>query len=153
MKVLFISDVTNVARAGEIKDVPAGYARNYLIRKKLAVVADSAATTVHAQAQIKVAREAAAKTGELTALAQELEGKEITIKARSGKEKLFGSITSGDIADNLLKSFGLTVDKKKIELTEPIHRLGIYEVMIKLSGDLQPKIKVNVIEEIETIAQ
>jgi large subunit ribosomal protein L9 len=152
MKVLFISDVTNVAKAGEIKEVSTGYARNFLLPKKLAVAADSTASMAHAQAKIKEAREAAARTGELAALAKELEGKEIVIKARSGKEKLFGSITGADISDKLQQTFGLTVDKKKIDLAEPIHHLGDYEIIVKLSGDLQPRIKISVVEETEAVA-
>ena len=147
MKVIFTKDVPNVAKAGEIKEVNCGYARNFLLPKKMAVMADTSTSIIHAQAQIKVQREAAAKIGELTALAKELEGKEITIKARAGKEKLFGSITSADIAAEIEKAHNLVVDKKKIELDEPIHQLGIYDITIKLSGDLVPKIKVTVVEE------
>ena len=147
MKVIFTQDVPNVAKAGDIKEVNSGYARNFLLPHKMAVLADSSASMVHAQAQIKIQREAAAKLGELTALAKELEGKEITIQARAGKEKLFGSITSTDIAAEIEKVYSLVVDKKKIDLAEPIHQLGIYEVPVKLTGDLVPKIKVTVVEE------
>jgi large subunit ribosomal protein L9 len=153
MKVIFIQDVLNVAKAGEIKEVPSGYGRNYLIPKKLAVVADSTASMIHAQTKIKEAREAAAKLGELTALAKELDGKEITLKARAGKEKLFGSITSADISAELQKAYGLAVDKKKIDLAEPIHHLGNYDVVIRLTGDLNAGIKVIVVEETEKSAE
>jgi large subunit ribosomal protein L9 len=149
MKLIFIQDVLNVAKAGEIKDVNSGYARNYLIPSKLAVIADTAASMQLAQAKIKKAREAAAKLGELTALAKELDGKEITLKARAGKDKIFGSITSADIAAELEKSYQLVVDKKKIELAEPIHQLGAYEVPVKLTGDLVANVKVTVVEETE----
>lgn len=153
MKVIFIQDVPNVAKAGDVKDVASGYGRNYLIPKKLAVLADSSASMLHARTQIKAQREEAAKLGELTALAKELEGKEITLKARAGKEKLFGSITSADIAAGLEKAYGLVVDKKKIDLAEPIHHLGNYEVVIKLGADLNPKVNVMVEEEAEKSAE
>ena len=153
MKVIFIQDVPNVAKAGDIKEVPSGYGRNYLLPKKLAVLADSTATMQHAQALIKEQREAAAKLGEITAMSKELDGKEITLKARAGKEKLFGSITSADIASALEKTYGLVVDKKKIDLDEPIHQLGNYNVTVKLGADLNPKIKITVIEEIEKSAE
>jgi large subunit ribosomal protein L9 len=153
MKVIFTRDVPNVAREGDIKEVNSGYARNFLLPHKMAVIADSSASMIHAQAQIKVQRAAAAKLGELTALAKELEGKEITLKARAGKEKLFGSITSADIAAEIEKAYRLVVDKKKIDLAEPIHQLGIYEVPVKLTGDLVPKIKVSVVEETEKSAE
>jgi len=152
MKVIFMRDVPNVAKAGEIKQVNDGYGRNYLLRNKIAVLADSSMSMQHAQQQIKVQREALAKLGELTALSKELEGKEITIKARAGKDKLFGSITSADIAAEIQKCYNLTVDKKKIDLPEPIHQLGAYEVTIKLTGELNSKIKVLVIEETEKSA-
>ena len=153
MKVIFTQDVPNVAKAGDIKEVNSGYGRNYLLPKKLAIIADSSASMQHAQAQIKIQREAAAKLGELTALAKELEGKEVNIKARAGKEKLFGSITSADIAAGLEKTYGLVVDKKKIELVEPIHQLGIFEIPVRLSADLNPKVKVVVEEEKEPSAE
>lgn len=153
MKVIFIRDVTNVAKAGDVKDVPSGYARNFLIPKKLAILADSQATTQHAQTLIKEQREVAAKLGELTALAKEVEGKEVTLKARAGKDKLFGSITSADIAAALEADYKLVVDKKKIDLTEPIHQLGSYEICIRFSADLNPKVKVNVVEESEKGAE
>jgi len=153
MKVIFIQDVPNVAKAGEIKEVPIGYGRNFLVPKKLAVVADSTTSMIHAQAKIKEGREAAAKLGELTALSKELEGKEVTMKARAGKEKLFGSITSADISDALQKTYGLAVDKKKIDLAEPIHHLGSYDVVVRLTGDLNTQIKVNVVEETDKSAE
>ena len=152
MKVIFIQDVPNIARAGEIKEVNNGYGRNYLLPKKMAVLADSTTSMLHAQAQIKEQREAAAKLGELTSLAQELDGKEVTLKARSGKEKLFGSITSTDIAAELENTYNLVVDKKKIVLEEPIHQLGVYDITVKLTGELNPKIKVFVVEEKEKSA-
>ncbi len=153
MKVIFIRDVTNVAKAGDIKDVPNGYARNFLLPKKYAILADSTATTQRAQALIKHEREAAAKLGELTALAKEIDGKEVILKARAGKEKLFGSITATDIADGLEKQQGLVIDRKKIDLPEPIHQLGAYEVVVRLGADLNPKLKVMVTEETEKSAE
>jgi large subunit ribosomal protein L9 len=80
-------------------------------------------------------------------LAKMLEGKELTLKARAGaEERLFGSVTSADIAAELEKT-GLVVDKRKIELAEPIHQLGSYDIMIKFAKDIEAKIKVNVVEE------
>ncbi|MBN1366732.1 MAG: 50S ribosomal protein L9 [Dehalococcoidales bacterium] len=153
MKVIFICDVTNVAKAGDIKNVPDGYARNYLLPKKLAVLADSNTTAQRTQALIKEQREAAAKQGEMNALAKEIDGKEVTLKARAGKEKLFGSVTSADISAALERTYSLVVDKKKIELPEPIHQLGSYEVVVKLGADMNPKLKVNVVEETEKSAE
>ena len=148
MKVIFLQYVPNVARAGEIKEVADGYGRNFLIPKKLALLATPSATsTVEVQQRI-TERSQAQTEAEMTELAQQLEGKEITLKAKTGaKDRLFGSITSTDIASELQNTAGLVIDKKKIELTEPIRQLGSYEVAIKLAKDIVPKITVIVVKE------
>jgi len=148
MKVIFIQDVPNVARAGEIKEVADGYGRNFLIPQNLAMLATPSATS-KIEAQQRITERSQAQTeAELIELAQQLEGKEITLKAKAGaKDRLFGSITNADIASELQNTAGLTVDKKKIELAEPIRQLGSYEVAIKLTKDLAPTIKVIVEKE------
>lgn len=147
MKVIFLEDVAKVAHAGDSKDVADGYARNYLLPRKLAVLADSAAAgIVEAKLRQKAKRDAQT-AAEMAELAKMLEGKEITLKARSGEEgKLFGSITAADIAEGL-NSAGLVIDKKNIELPEPIHQLGSYEIPIRLTKDLLPKVKLTVAEK------
>ena len=148
MKVIFLEDVTNVARAGEAKDVADGYGRNYLIPQKLAVLAGAQAMSLVEAQQRKRAKQQAETEAELAKLGEQLEGVEITMKARTGgKERLYGSITSSNIASEMESSLGITVDKRKIELEEPIHQLGSYEVAIKLAKDIIPKIKVTVVEK------
>ncbi len=147
MKVIFLQDVPNVARAGEIKEIASGYGRNFLIPKKLAVLAKSQASIIDTQFKMKAQGQADIQA-ELVGLAQQLEGKEVILKARVGaKDKLFGSITSADITAELQNTAGLVVDKRKIELAEPIRQLGSYEVAIKLAKDIIPKIKVTVTEK------
>jgi len=148
MKVVFLEDVPKVAKAGEIKEVADGYGRNFLIPQKLAVLASPSALNA-AETQTKIrARSQTQTEDETTELARQLEGKEITLKARAGaQEHLHGSITSADIASELQNATGLVVDKRKIELDEPIRQLGSYEVAIRLAKDMIPKIKVTVIEE------
>ncbi len=148
MKVIFLQDVPNVARAGETKEVADGYGRNFLISKKLALLATPSATS-STEAQRRITERSQAQTEtEMTELAQQLEGKEVTLKARVGaKDRLFGSITSADIASELQNTTGLVVDKKKIELAEPIRQLGMYEAVIKLAKDLATTIKVIVEKE------
>jgi large subunit ribosomal protein L9 len=148
MKVIFLQDVPNVARAGEIKEVADGYGRNFLIPKKLALLATPSATsTIEVQRGITESSQAQTEA-EMTELAQQLEGKEVTLKAKAGaKDRLFGSITSANIASELQNATGLVVDKKKIELAEPIRQLGSYEVAIKLAKDIVPKITVIVVKE------
>ena len=146
MKVIFLQDVPNVAQAGEIKEVADGYGRNFLIPKKLAMLAKpSTTTTIEAQQRLVELRQKRIEA-EMVELANQLEGKEIIIEARAGsKDRLFGSITGADIASALQNTTGLVVDKRKIELAEPIRQLGSYEVTIKLAKDKAPKIKVSVI--------
>ena len=144
MKVIFLQDVANLAKAGEIKEVADGYGRNFLIPKKLAILAKSGAASMMA-AELKIE---AQTTEELLELANQLEGKEVTLKARAGaKDRLHGAITSADIASELQSSTGLTIDKRKIDLDEPIRQLGGYEIAIKLAKDITPKIKVVVTKE------
>jgi large subunit ribosomal protein L9 len=145
MKVIFLQDVPNVARAGEVKEVASGYGRNFLIPQKLALLVRSPSSIT--QLKMKVHSQADTKA-ELVKLSQQLEGKEITLKARVGaKDRLFGSITSADIASELNNSAGLVIDKRKVELAQPIRQLGNYEVSIRLAKDIIPKIKVTVIEK------
>ena len=148
MKVIFLQDVPNVATAGEIKEVANGYGRNYLIPQKLALLAKPGATSL-TEPQLKIeARSQTQEEARLVELAHQLDGKEVTLKARSGaKDRLYGSITTADIAAELQSSAGLVVDKRKIELAEPIRQLGSYEVIVRLSKDIIPKIKVTVIGE------
>jgi large subunit ribosomal protein L9 len=144
MKVVFLQDVPNVAKAGEIKEVAAGYGRNFLIPRKLAALASP-----QAMSQVEtIDKTEARENAELGELAAQLEGKEVSLKAKAGaKERIYGSITSADIAAELESTTGIEVDKRKIELDEPIRQLGSYEVSIRLAKDILPKIKVNVTEE------
>ena len=146
MRVIFLENVPNVARAGEIKEVANGYGRNFLIPQKLALLANPPATN-----QVEIQRKIAAKNqtdDALVKLASQLEGREVTLKARVGaKDRLYGSVTGADIAAELQNSGGLAVDKRKIELAEPIRQLGSYEVVIRLAKDIMPKIKVTITAE------
>ena len=112
MKVVFLQDVPNVARAGELKDVADGYGRNFLIPQELAIVANSSAVSM-VEAQLKKRSRVEAQTeDELLELAHQLEGREVFLEGRAGvKDRLYGSITNADIADELQNSVGLVVDK------------------------------------------
>jgi large subunit ribosomal protein L9 len=148
MKVVFLEDVPNVAEAGEMKEVADGYGRNFLIPRKLAVLADAkAANIIEAQLK-KKARIQAETEAEMRELAQQMEGKEVILKARCGaKGQLYGSITTTEIAEELSKSTGLVVDKRGMELEEPIRQVGSYEIAIRLTKDIVPKIKVTIVGE------
>jgi len=147
MKVIFLQDVPNVAKAGEIKEVADGYGRNLLIPKKLAVLTKSPGSIIEMQGKIKVESQADIQA-KMVELANQLDRKEIALKARVGtKDRLYGSITTADIASELQNATGLVIDKRKIELAEPIRHLGSYEVDIRLAKDIIPKIKVIVTGE------
>lgn len=150
MKVIFLKDVPNVASAGEIKEVASGYGRNFLIPQKLALLVNPQAINLMATQRRVKARQQAESEAEFLELAQELDGREITLEARVGaQDHLYGSITNADIAAELQDSAGLVVDKRKIELAEPIRQLGNYEIVVKLAKDIVPKIRVIVIEKME----
>lgn len=148
MKVIFLQDVPNVARAGEIKEVASGYGRNFLIPQKLALLAGSPAISlIEAQRKISARNQQQTETA-LVEMANQLDGREVFLKAQAGtKDRLYGSITNADIAAELESTTGLVIDKKKIELAKPIHQLGSYEVTIRLAKDVMPKIKVTVTEK------
>ncbi len=148
MKVIFLQDVPNVARAGEIKEVANGYGRNFLIPRKLALLA-RAEVINNMGAQLKVeARSQAQTVAELLELANHLDGREVILEARvGGKDRLYGSITAADIAAELESIAGVAVDRRKIELDDSIRQLGSYEVTIRLAKDIAPRIKVTVIEK------
>ncbi len=144
MKVVFLQDVPNVAKAGETKEVADGYGRNFLIPQKLAVLPNPAAMNT-----LERQRRTEAKTEtELVALAHQLEDKEVALEVQTGgKGKLFGSITAADIATELQNITGIAIDKRKIELAKPIRQLGSYQVAVKLAKDITAKVTVTVTEK------
>lgn len=148
MKVIFLKDVPGTGKAGEIKEVAEGYARNYLLPKKLAVVARSGVQQQVESEKRAQGRKEAAIEAETARLAAEIAGREITLRAKAGaKDKLYGSITTADIASALSKAIGVEIDKRKVELAEPIRSLGTFEVAIKLGRDTTPRIKIRVAPE------
>jgi large subunit ribosomal protein L9 len=149
MKVVFLRDVPNVARAGDTKEVADGYARNFLLPRKFAVQLRAGATDqLEAVKRLKVRQ-----SGEVADLGQSLEGKEVNLKARAGEQnKLVGSVTSADVAAELL-NMGFTIDKRVIEMEEPFHQLGSYEVTVRLARDITPKVKVVIAEETAVAAE
>lgn len=150
MEVILLEDVENVGQSGEIRNVAAGYARNYLIPKGLATVA-----TEGTLKQLELRRQAEARRqqkleAEAKEFAKELEGLTLTFLVKAGeKDRLYGSITTGDIAGALEKETGKGIDRRKIELEDPIRELGTYVVPVKLLPDVIPSITVVVEKEEE----
>lgn len=146
MKVIFLQDIPNVAQAGELKDVASGYGRNYLLPQGLAILATPAAADKFKAQRKIIERQRKQLSSEMSELAAQIEGKELTIEANVGSgERLFGSITNADIAAEMEKTHQITIDKKKIELEEPIKKPGSHEIAIKLLKDIEPRITVTVI--------
>jgi large subunit ribosomal protein L9 len=147
MKVIFLKNVPKGKR-GEIKEVADGYARNFLFPKGMALPATPSAIKAAKAISDEKAESQARQHEELSRIVQELEGKELHFKARAGvKGRLHGAITTASIADELSRLAGFDIDKKKVELEEPLHHLGNYDVMINLGTGAEAKIKVVIEEE------
>jgi large subunit ribosomal protein L9 len=147
MQVILREDIDKLGKIGDLVKVSDGYARNYLVPGKKAIEATpkNVRAMDHAKKMVsdrlrKLKKEAAADADRIKALA-------ITIKAKSGEEgKLFGSVTSMDIAD-AMKTQGVVIDRRKIVLDEPIKRLGDFTVTVKLHADVTADFKLSVIPE------
>ena len=148
MKVVFLEDVSNLGKVGETKEVADGYGRNYLLPRKLAVLAGShASTLVEAKLKLK-ARLQDQNEAEMLELSKQIEGKELILKAKTGEsERLYGSITTSDICEELIRSIGIDIDKRKVEMEDSIRQVGSYDITIRLTKDIMPKIKVTVVAE------
>jgi large subunit ribosomal protein L9 len=143
VKVILVEDVPNLGRAGDIKEVADGYGRNYLIPRGLAKMATSGevqqARQIKRSAQVRTQREHA----EAEDLAERLTGMSLTFQARAGEgTKLYGSITSADIAEKLSQELGREFDRRKIRLDESLRQLGTHQVTIHLAPHLEPEITV-----------
>lgn len=145
MKVILREDVEKLGKAGEVVKVADGFGRNYLIPRRLAVIADvrNIKTLEHDRRVIESRAKKARKSAEATAAA--LSAVSLTLPAKAGEEgKLFGAVTTRDIADALAAA-GVTVDRKSIQLPEPIKQLGDYKVKIRVAADVVPEISVSVV--------
>jgi large subunit ribosomal protein L9 len=148
MEVILLQDVARLGRAGELRKVAPGYARNHLIPNGLAVLATKGALKELEQRRRAEARREKQMEGEATELAEKLDGVMLTISAKTGeKDRLYGSVTSGDIAQALEEETGVAVDRRKIELEAPIRELGIHTIPIRLLPEIVPTIRVDVVGE------
>jgi large subunit ribosomal protein L9 len=145
MKVILTTDIQGTGKAGEVKDVADGYARNYLIPRKLAVPATAGALKGVAQRKAAESQKAAKEEAAARALAERLTAAPVVLTAKVGDQgRLYGSITSADIAEQLSKHIGQPFDRRMIQLDEPIRQLGSFEVPVRLHRSVSTKLKVDV---------
>ncbi|QTC40739.1 50S ribosomal protein L9 [Bacillus sp. V3] len=148
MKVIFLKDVKGKGKKGEVKNVADGYAHNFLLKKGLAVEATNANVGQLEGQKKKEEKLAQEELEEAKKLKGTLEELTVEMKAKSGEGgRLFGSITSKQIADVLKKTHGIKVDKRKIEMNDAIRSLGFTNVPVKLHTDVTATLKVHVTEE------
>ena len=149
VKVILREDVAKLGEAGEIVSVKPGYARNYLLPRDLAYEATESSVRRLEQERERAEQQARRDYLEARRRASQLEEVSLTFHARAGEEsKLFGSITSADIADRLnQQGLDFEVDRKQVDLDDPIKALGVYNVAVRLHSEVRPEIKVWVIKE------
>lgn len=148
MKVILLKDVKGQGKKGEVKEVSEGYAANFLFKQQLAKPAtDSNMKVLDLQKQSEQKKKDQEKA-DAAAVGKKMEEMTIKIIGKSGEGgKLFGSITSKQIAEELQKQFGIKVDKRKLQLDDPIRTLGVTQVPVKLHHDVTATLKVQVTEE------
>lgn len=147
MKIVLKDDVKNIGKMGQIIDVADGYARNYLVPRGLAIEANTKNIKALEHEKRIIEKKAKKIKNSAQELSNKISARTFTIKAKAGDEgKLFGSVTTMDIAE-LLQKEGIEIDKKKISLDEPIKRLGSYSVNVKIHSEISTQLKVEVIQE------
>ena len=147
MKIILVENIERLGKAGDVVSVKEGYARNFLIPAKKARPATEANMKLADALKKKVAAEEAKKTGEAKAMADKISGLSLTIAAQAGEEeKLFGAVSSETIAAALAEE-GITVDKRDIILDEPIKKLGVYQLVVKVHPEVKANLRVWVVNK------
>ena len=148
MKVILQKDVKGKGKKGQMIDVAEGYARNFLLPQKLAIIATTdAMNTMNLQAKAKAKADAEAKAA-AQAIAEKLKSCQVKISAKGGNGgKLFGAVTGKEISVALKEQFGMEIDSKKLVLADPIKSFGSYEVKAKLGFEISGTVYVLVVEE------
>ena len=148
MKVMLTKDVENVGRAGEVKAVADGYARNFLLPRKLAVLAGRGIEDEAKRIRDAAGKREAKERDEAQVLADEIGNKTVVVRLKVGAEdKAFGSITNVDIAQALKQQHQVEVDRHKIDLKEPIKQLGEHQVQLRLHRDVEAHINLIVTQD------
>ena len=147
MRVVFMEDVDGVGRIGEVKNVADGYARNYLLPRRLAIAATPAALKQAESRAAAAAKQQAKIDDAAQSQANRLEGKTLTVPARVGEQgRLYGSVTASDIAEAIAKTLGQPeFDRHQIELEHPLREVGQYEVPVRLSRNVHTTVTVDIV--------
>lgn len=143
MKVILLQDIQGHGKKGEIVVINDGYAKNFLIPKKMAVEATKQMMNEIAQKTAREARILKEEREAAEALAKQIKGITVTVLAKFGGEKMYGSVTNQDVSD-ALKAMGYDVDKKKIVIKDAIKSVGVYDAEVKVYRDVNAKIKIKV---------
>ena len=147
MKIILKADIKDVGKKGELINASDGYARNYLFPRNLAMEATEGNIKTLEHQKAKEAKKKSEELQNAKDFAKKLSGLEIFIKVKTGESgKLFGSITSKDIVEEIKKQHKIEIDKKKIILEDAIKLAGIYDVEIKVYPEVHGKIKVNIVQ-------
>ncbi len=147
MKVILLQNVEGLGQAGDLKEVANGYARNYLLPTKLAAGATPSLIANRAQRVAAEQRKLEKQAESNRTQAERLEKVTLTFKAKVGSQgRLYGSITSQDIAAALRDAENITVDRRSIELSDPIRSLGTFTIPVRVATKLEPKITVNIVD-------
>ena len=142
MEVILKEDVAKLGSRGDVVKVAEGYGRNFLLPKKLAIEATAANKAVIVQMQAAAVRRSAKEKGSAEALGKQIEGVSLSFLRKSGEhDQLFGSVTSADIAREL-ETKGFNIDRRKIQLDEPLKHVGEFNVPVKLHKDVTVQVKV-----------
>ncbi|MCS4485836.1 50S ribosomal protein L9 [Staphylococcus americanisciuri] len=148
MKVIFTQDVKGKGKKGDVKDVPVGYANNFLIKNGYAVEATPGNLKQLEQKNKRIEKEKQQEFEDAKALKEKLATLEVEVKAKSGEGgKLFGSISTKQIAEALNKQHDIKLDKRKMDLPNGIHALGYTNVPVKLHKDVEGTIRVHTVEQ------
>ena len=148
MKVILIQDVKKLGKKGDIVEVSDGYARNFLIPQGLVEEGTKTKIKETEEKTVRQAKKIDREKEQAELTKARLEGREVTIKVKAGTgDKLFGAVTAKEISDILQKEFGVSIDKKKIEIVEPIKHLGEHTVRLKIYPSVQAEVKLIVASE------
>lgn len=147
MKIVLLQDVKALGKKGTVVEVSEGYARNFLLPKKLGAPATADNLNTLKLQKANEERVAAAELAETKDIAAKIEAGSVTVAIKGGENgKTYGSVSTKEIADAAKKQLGLDIDKKKIVLAEPLKTFGTHEAVIKLHREVQAKLKVKVVE-------